>query len=857
MIRKELKLGPNQVAKDELLALWKALDADGSGLITSGEFGQFMKLGAPEKGLGWKALRTQRKREEAQKVIDMLDAEQGRHVSKKLEGVEAADQERVVEMSKKLNEALNFVPDPAARSWVKLFNKVDEDGSGKMAYREFMRMASTELKQAQLSKPDLASLWKALDADNSGLVTIGEFGQFMKLGMPEKGIGWKAARTQRNREAAKSVIAKLDAEQGRNVSKKLAGVDAASEYQVVALSAKLNEALQFVPDPAARSWVKLFNKVDEDGSGKMAYREFMRMASTELKQAQLSKPDLASLWKALDADNSGLVTIGEFGQFMKLGMPEKGIGWKAARTQRNREAAKSVIAKLDAEQGRNVSKKLAGVDAASEYQVVALSAKLNEALQFVPDPAARSWVKLFNKVDEDGSGQMAYREFMRMVRSELKQGAAELPKDELLALWKALDADGSGLVTIGEFGQFMKLGAPEKGPGWREQRTMRNLVAKQAAQAESDAHAGRDITQALAGVGRASDDELVAFAARLLSATQSSVDPAKGGDSKAFFKIFSRMDPDRSGKVDYGEFTAFVRTELGVAKKEMAEVELKSIWKAIDADGSGQMTADEFSALMRRGAGGGGGGADEAASTRRSSAGSGRIRGGGGGGGGASGRSSGGGVGGVRITAAQMRELCPGTPPAYEDSLAGLMAGAGLDDDEAAPPRGSQSAPQQLPPVGFKPASGRPARGRRRPGGGRPKPPGLGGAEHDASLPSLPRQRGQPQPQSPRGSQSAGGATKRRPLGSSGRLAAANDSGRPASLPPLSPRSPMVLLPAPVVSQAIEQAAEAAMAASMMVREVVQTAEAAQSAAKLATQAAMFAQQPSPAKRQQEAFGSR
>ena len=581
------------------------------------------------------------------------------------------------------------------------------------------------------------------------------------------------------------------------------------------------------------------------------------MIRKELKLGpnQVAKDELLALWKALDADGSGLITSGEFGQFMKLGAPEKGLGWKALRTQRKREEAQKVIDMLDAEQGRHVSKKLEGVEAADQERVVEMSKKLNEALNFVPDPAARSWVKLFNKIDEDGSGKMAYREFMRMASTELKQ--AQLSKPDLASLWKALDADNSGLVTIGEFGQFMKLGAPEKGPGWREQRTMRNLVAKQAAQAESDAHAGRDITQALAGVGRASDDELVAFAARLLSATQSSVDPAKGGDSKAFFKIFSRMDPDRSGKVDYGEFTAFVRTELGVAKKEMAEVELKSIWKAIDADGSGQMTADEFSALMRRGAGGGGGGADEAASTRRSSAGSGRIRGGGGGGGGASGRSSGGGVGGVRITAAQMRELCPGTPPAYEDSLAGLMAGAGLDDDEAAPPRGSQSAPQQLPPVGFKPASGRPARGRRRPGGGRPKPPGLGGAEHDASLPSLPRQRGQPQPQSPRGSQSAGGATKRRPLGSSGRLAAANDSGRPASLPPLSPRSPMVLLPAPVVSQAIEQAAEAAMAASMMVREVVQTAEAAQSAAKLATQAAMFAQQPSPAKRQQEAFGSR
>ena len=33
---------------------------------------------------------------------------------------------------------------------------------------------------------------------------------------------------------------------------------------------------------------------------------------------------------------------------------------------------------------------------------------------------------LFNKIDEDGSGKMAYREFMRMVRTELKQGAGDL-----------------------------------------------------------------------------------------------------------------------------------------------------------------------------------------------------------------------------------------------------------------------------------------------------------------------------------------------------------------------------------------------------------------------------------------------
>ena len=68
------------------------------------------------------------------------------------------------------------------------------------------------------------------------------------------------------------MVEKLDAEQGRNVSQKLQAVEAASEYQVVALSTKLNNAMQFVSDPAARSWVKLFNKIDEDGSGKITYR---------------------------------------------------------------------------------------------------------------------------------------------------------------------------------------------------------------------------------------------------------------------------------------------------------------------------------------------------------------------------------------------------------------------------------------------------------------------------------------------------------------------------------------------------------------------------------------------------------
>ena len=52
-----------------------------------------------------------------------------------LDALEAASQELVTDLSRKMNAQLVKVPDPAARSWVKLFNKIDEDGSGKITYR--------------------------------------------------------------------------------------------------------------------------------------------------------------------------------------------------------------------------------------------------------------------------------------------------------------------------------------------------------------------------------------------------------------------------------------------------------------------------------------------------------------------------------------------------------------------------------------------------------------------------------------------------------------------------------------------------------------------------------------------------
>ena len=69
-----------------------------------------------------------------------------------------------------------------------------------------------------------------------------------------------------------------------------------------------------------------------------------------------------------------------------------------------------------------------------------------------------SWFKLFKHMDDDGSGKVAYVEFEGLVRHELQLTPKELPEAALKAVWVALDSDGSGHISVGEFGAFMRKG---------------------------------------------------------------------------------------------------------------------------------------------------------------------------------------------------------------------------------------------------------------------------------------------------------------------------------------------------------------------------------------------------------------
>mmetsp|Transcript_14981 Transcript_14981/g.43186 ORF Transcript_14981/g.43186 Transcript_14981/m.43186 type:complete len:269 (-) Transcript_14981:389-1195(-) len=111
---------------------------------------------------------------------------------------------------------------------------------------------------------------------------------------------------------------------------------------------------------------------------------------------------------------------------------------------------------------------------ATQEQLVRLSETMNKRLiELYVDPRERCWYKFFIHMDDDCSGKVNFEELVDMVRNELRISSAALPEMELEALWGSLDEDGSGLITTGEFGHFMRLGSHVHGPRtpWKERKT--------------------------------------------------------------------------------------------------------------------------------------------------------------------------------------------------------------------------------------------------------------------------------------------------------------------------------------------------------------------------------------------------
>ena len=64
-----------------------------------------------------------------------------------------------------------------------------------------------------------------------------------------------------------------------------------------------------------------------------------------------------------------------------------------------------------------------------------------------------------------------------MIRDELRLDHYHLPEVEVKKLWLALDQDGSGHIDAGEFGRFMRCGAPQRGKGAKSNLNLSDVNA--------------------------------------------------------------------------------------------------------------------------------------------------------------------------------------------------------------------------------------------------------------------------------------------------------------------------------------------------------------------------------------------
>ena len=232
LMRVHLEVGEKQAPDELLRAVWKALDFDATGWITSQKWGPFMKRGqaaVPRPGAGeptWKErLSEQRKREKA-----AMDEEMQREKNANA-GVTPAALAEVVALAARMHRAIvtgrswtggMLVPRDVhygvnASVWYRLFKKVDKDDYGVFSFSQLMQLVRHELliDEAEWPEARMRTVWAALVAGSAnGYLPAGKFGTWMRSGEPSPE---RLTTIERRRIMAMRARRELDRETGRLV----------------------------------------------------------------------------------------------------------------------------------------------------------------------------------------------------------------------------------------------------------------------------------------------------------------------------------------------------------------------------------------------------------------------------------------------------------------------------------------------------------------------------------------------------------------------------------------------------------------------------------------------------------------
>jgi Ca2+-binding EF-hand superfamily protein len=207
----------------------------------------------------------------------------------------------------------------ARGNWYKLFRMVDTDNSGQMGFEELKAMCYRPLPclaihSRILKEVDLKGLWKALDKDKSSLVNTNEFMVFMrkhgtsnlvsspreKFGIRPRLIGLNSRAEMRASESRADGVGNLSAEHLRSIC------------------AALNKQTEKTVADTYKTWNRDFDGIVSEWDFSAVFRKLLN-----IKEDQVDDDAVYTVWRFLDRENSGEVTIQQFlalGEDLQNGM---------------------------------------------------------------------------------------------------------------------------------------------------------------------------------------------------------------------------------------------------------------------------------------------------------------------------------------------------------------------------------------------------------------------------------------------------------------------------------------------------------------------------------------------------------
>jgi Ca2+-binding EF-hand superfamily protein len=441
-----------------------------------------------------------------------------------------------------------------SKSIREVFMEYDVDGSGYLDYEEFGRF----MAKYKFSPHETQTIVDYLDRDSSGTIDYDEFAAGLLFYRPP--VAAPAAPVQMASSPAKSSDnpAPPKASQPsptQSVQNSQTTKQPDLQQIVDSIRVKFNETLKRTKERTGRSrdLRAEFDNYDVDDSGSLDHQEFGALLVG--LGVKLKAHELRTVLQDVDPDE------------------EESIGFEA-------------IAKLLGvqETGRATSKGLARVEEQRQQQA---SSKQNDEASVA-----------FNRYDRDGSGELEYEEFRRLMHAS---GVAD---DQAIdALIDEIDADGSGSISFDEFARVYDSRI-------KRTSTVESEVAAAFSKYDRDGSGELDYTEfrkLMHGCGVKDNDAIDALIdeidedgsgsisfAEFARVYDQRIKPAVQNDGDAS-SVFSRYDRDGSGELEYDEFRRMMH-ESGVKDSEAID----ALIDEIDKDRSGAISLSEFSRVYDR-----------------------------------------------------------------------------------------------------------------------------------------------------------------------------------------------------------------------------------------------------------------